>query len=581
MCAPEDVPGFCPDSPQLSAPSAAGRGAGEVGMMRRGTSLQSRRSKASSVSGNGDKDPPLRGSPQAPIRRHTHDPQHHVSRPRSSSANTDSAPCSPAPTTATCDVLLSSGYQSTEESDRIDRLEVSALSQTPLAVSCGADVSYPGAEDGTPDPQRTKQAIAQLQQKILKLTEQIKIEQTARDDNVAEYLKLANNADKQQSSRIKQVFEKKNQKSAQTIQQLQRKLEHYHRKLREVEHNGIPRQPKDVLRDMHQGLKDVGAKVTGFSEGVVDSVKGGLSSFSQATHSAAGAVVSKPREFASLIRNKFGSADNIPSLKDSLDDPTVEEAVAVVGGRSLGHHLQSSPKYGSEDDCSSATSGSAGANSTTGAPGGPPSSKGNTLERSQTSGWDMLLQEVQELRESQAKLEESLESLKTHYQRDYTVIMQALQEERFRCERLEEQLNDLTELHQNEILNLKQELASMEEKIAYQSYERARDIQEALEACQTRISKMELQQQQQQVVQLEGLENATARTLLGKLINVLLALMAVLLVFVSTVANCVVPLMRTRSRSLSTLLLIVLLAFLWRNWDALSGYTHRALQPPG
>lgn len=118
--------------------------------------------------------------------------------------------------------------------------------------------------DSTPDPQRTKQAIAQLQQKILKLTEQIKIEQTARDDNVAEYLKLANNADKQQSARIKQVFEKKNQKSAQTIQQLQRKLEHYHRKLREVEHNGIPRQPKDVLRDMHQGLKDVGAKVCAF-----------------------------------------------------------------------------------------------------------------------------------------------------------------------------------------------------------------------------------------------------------------------------------------------------------------------------
>lgn len=50
----------------------------------------------------------------------------------------------------------------------------------------------------------------------------------------------------------------------------------------------------------------------------------------------------------------------------------------------------------------------------------------------------------------------------------------------FRCERLEEQLNDLTELHQNEILNLKQELASMEEKIAYQSYERARDIQVCL-----------------------------------------------------------------------------------------------------
>lgn len=134
---------------------------------------------------------------------------------------------------------------------------------SPNALPYGAD-GY-DVVDSTPDPQRTKQAIAQLQQKILKLTEQIKIEQTARDDNVAEYLKLANNADKQQSARIKQVFEKKNQKSAQTIQQLQRKLEHYHRKLREVEHNGIPRQPKDVFRDMHQGLKDVGAKVCSFS----------------------------------------------------------------------------------------------------------------------------------------------------------------------------------------------------------------------------------------------------------------------------------------------------------------------------
>nr|XP_051678758.1 transmembrane and coiled-coil domains protein 1-like [Oryctolagus cuniculus] len=121
----------------------------------------------------------------------------------------------------------------------------------------------------------------------------------------------------------------------------------------------------------------------------------------------------------------------------------------------------------------------------------------------------------------------------------------------------------------------------MEEKIAYHSYERARDIQEALEACQTRISKMELQQQQQQqVVQLEGLENATARNLLGKLINILLAVMAVLLVFVSTVANCVVPLMKTRNRTFSTLLLVVFMAFLWKHWDALSSYVERFFSSP-
>lgn len=42
---------------------------------------------------------------------------------------------------------------------------------------------------------------------------------------------------------------------------------------------------------------------------------------------------------------------------------------------------------------------------------------------------------------------------------------------------MEDQFNDLTELHQHETSNLKQELASIEEKVAYQAYERARDIQ--------------------------------------------------------------------------------------------------------
>ncbi|NXR91924.1 TMCC1 protein, partial [Hypocryptadius cinnamomeus] len=528
--------------------------------MKRGTSLHSRWSKG---------DAP-KGSPQI-NRRSAQDIQ--SGRPRSSST-TD------APTNLSVMEIASSIYVGGEEAAAaaIERLEVSSLAQTSSAVASSTDGSINAdSVDGTPDPQRTKVAITHLQQKILKLTEQIKIEQTARDDNVAEYLKLANNADKQQSARIKQVFEKKNQKSAQTILQLQKKLEHYHRKLREIEQNGIPRQPKDVFRDMHQGLKDVGAKVTGFSEGVVDSVKGGLSSFSQATHSAAGAVVSKPREIASLIRNKFGSADNIANLKDSLEEGQEDG----TGGKALGviQNFQSSPKYGSEEDCSSATSGSVGANSTTGGPVGASSSKTNTLDM-QSSGFDAILHEIQEIRETQARLEESFEDLKVRYQRDYTLIMQTLQEERYRCERLEEQLNDLTELHQNEILNLKQELASMEEKIAYQSYERARDIQEALEACQTRISKMELQQQQQQVVQLEGLENATARNLLGKFINILLAVMAVLLVFVSTVANCVVPLMKTRNRTFSTLFIVVFIAFLWKHWDAITGYLERFLSPP-
>ncbi|XP_075893446.1 transmembrane and coiled-coil domains protein 2 [Nelusetta ayraudi] len=458
-----------------------------------------------------------------------------------------------------------------------------AVAAAAAATSSSSGVPAGGAEcAGAGEAQRTRAALEHLQQKILKVTEQIRVEQEARDDNVAEYLKLAHNADKQQASRIKQVFEKKNQKSAQTIAHLHKKLEHYHKKLKEIEQNGPARQPKDVLRDMQQGLKDVGANVragiSGFGGGVVEGVKGGVSAF---THTA---VVSKPREFASLIRNKFGSADNIAHLKDTLEDGVGGHSDDAPTPRALSGSatLVSSPKYGSDDECSSTSGSGAGSNSGGAGGGGGGGERGGLLGPSMGSprldghhhhhhhmhsSWDSLLEGLQEIKAGQAHMEDAIEDMKGQLQSDYSYMTQCLQEERYRYERLEEQLNDLTELHQNEMTNLKQELASMEEKVAYQSYERARDIQEAVESCLTRITKLELQQQQQQVVQLEGVENANARALLGKLINVILALMAVLLVFVSTLANFITPLMKTRARVATTVLLTLLLFVMWKQWD--------------
>ncbi|XP_030921002.1 transmembrane and coiled-coil domains protein 2 [Geospiza fortis] len=435
-------------------------------------------------------------------------------------------------------ILLAEGgavYLLAEDSEGLaDKLQLDKGDVPPLNLPAGAgghgDADGPvclDVPDGTPDPQRTKAAIEHLHQKILKITEQIKIEQEARDDNVAEYLKLANNADKQQASRIKQVFEKKNQKSAQTIAQLHKKLEHYHKKLKEIEQNGPSRQPKDVFRDMHQGLKDVGANV-----------RSSISGFS----------------------------------------------------------------------------------------GGLGSPKSNTLD-SHHNNFDTILEELREIKDSQSHLEDSMEDLKAQLQRDYTYMTQCLQEERYRYERLEEQLNDLTELHQNEMTNLKQELASMEEKVAYQSYERARDIQVGLwegsallcslqpgvrdraglgrrlgqrdpfsQHLQGRFSLCCCHSKRQvakpcpqnqgipgpsasPVVQLEGVENANARALLGKFINVILALMAVLLVFVSTIANFITPLMKTRMRILSTALLVLFLFFLWKHWDSISYLLEHVLLP--
>ncbi|XP_017877901.1 transmembrane and coiled-coil domains protein 2 isoform X1 [Ceratina calcarata] len=425
---------------------------------------------------------------------------------------------------------------------------------------------------------RVSQAIEHIQNKIAKTRELIRIEQTTRDENVNEYLKLAANADKQQLTRIKAVFEKKNQKSAHIISQLQKKLDSYTKKLKNYELNGAPtshRQPREVLRDMGQGLKNVGGNI-----------KVGISGFS-------GTVMSKPREFAHLIKNKFGSADNINTLSlesngstfyvndtpraGNGDNASVEDEKAhhgsatLPGGCSLGStHSAAAMKFPSEEgsECSSVTSESG------------PGSKGqaHACHSSNDAALSLksIFSELQEQRESMERMKDKLEGVKS-LQQEVTYLSHALQEERFRCERLEEQINDLTELHQNEVENLKQTITDMEEKVQYQSEDRLRDIHEMLESCQTKICKMEHQQQQhQQYVTLEGLDNSNARALVVKLINVVLTVLQVVLLLVATGAGIMMPFLRTsctkphcfmcRVRILTTTLVVLGIIFVAKQW---------------
>jgi len=87
-------------------------------------------------------------------------------------------------------------------------------------------------------------------------------------ENVNEYLRLSamddSNVDRQQAHRVKAAFEKRNQKSTQTIAQLQRKLEVYSGRLRELDETGIMypggsrqghRQARTVLKDVGQGIR--------------------------------------------------------------------------------------------------------------------------------------------------------------------------------------------------------------------------------------------------------------------------------------------------------------------------------------
>ncbi|XP_066525089.1 transmembrane and coiled-coil domain protein 3 isoform X2 [Hoplias malabaricus] len=416
------------------------------------------------------------------------------------------------------------------------------------------------------DVARGRCVLDTLHQKVLKVKEQLRIEQAFRDENVAEYLKLINNADKQQSARIKQVFEKKNQKSAQTIAQLQRKLEQYQRKINESysapSSNGNKhthtqaKDTKEASKDSLKECKDTAIRSSG-RHPQLDKVK----TIGPGVSLSPPFFFNKSRGFASLIRNKFGSADNIAHMKSSMEPGVglqAEGAGRVLSGSAT---LASKNKYPSDDECSTGTSVSAESNGHTSAPGATHSEGGP----GETSGrLSEALEEVREVREAQTHLAEDIESLRTQMKRNYGFISQMLQEEKYRCERLEDQLNDLTELHQNETANLKQELASIEEKVAYQAYERARDMQEALEVCQTRISKLELQQQQQQLVQLES---ADAKVLLGKCINIMLAIATVILVCVSTAAKFTAPLLRSRLHVFGTFVCVCILALGWSHWE--------------
>ncbi|XP_037081545.1 transmembrane and coiled-coil domains protein 2-like [Pollicipes pollicipes] len=282
-----------------------------------------------------------------------------------------------------------------------------------------------------------------------------------------------------------------------------------------------------------------------------------------------GTVMSKPREIAHLLKNRFGSADNITALTNDSSEGTPTRShhgsstlppgipsSAVSGNTSVG---QLRSDEGS--DLSSAAS--------------EPGALATTSPRHQASVSSAGASELLERKEECDRLRDDVDTIKATLQQEITLLSQALQEERFRYDRLEQQMNDFIELHQNEVENLRQHMHDMEEKVQYQSEERVRDIHEMMDKCNTRISRMEHQQvEHQQLVNLEVIGNSQARALVVKLVNIVLTVLQVVLLIVATLANITMPFLRTRVRTLSTLLLIVVIVFVVRQWADFSDLFH-------
>uniref|UniRef100_A0A914W5C1 Transmembrane protein n=1 Tax=Plectus sambesii TaxID=2011161 RepID=A0A914W5C1_9BILA len=87
---------------------------------------------------------------------------------------------------------------------------------------------------------------------------------------------------------------------------------------------------------LFRGIKDTISSTTG---GVFEGIRGGLTGLSAVSQNAAGSVISVPRDLASRLKNKFGSADNIPAAMLQLEQKMASEVLGGVAGPSLVHSI--------------------------------------------------------------------------------------------------------------------------------------------------------------------------------------------------------------------------------------------------
>lgn len=386
----------------------------------------------------------------------------------------------------------------------------------------------------TPDPVLTQKAIERTQSKIENVKKEIHLEQVSKEENVNEFLKLCNNADRQQQSRMKQFFEKKNQKSAQNIAQLQKKLEEYQKKLKELETFGVPQKPSQKVRDRVQGLRSVG-----------------------------GNIISKPKELAHRLRHKFGSADNLNALgkessKVANTNPHGSSSLPRDNPGTRATTLYASEHQSSfEDDevgpmsrnRSTVASEKSYATSES-IPPGMVAPQMVMYGRNSSTEWKSVMQELSMHKEEVEKLREDMEEVKLQLKQEIETLKDKLREERERCERLEDQLNDLTELHQHEVESIKTGVKDMEEKVQYQSEERLMDIKEHLQGLETKLNSLEHQHAQQQYINLDGLNNSESRAIFMKLLTVVLNFIHLGLWLVGTCLHLAKPFCRSKGRML-------------------------------
>ncbi|XP_008157482.2 testis-specific protein TEX28 isoform X2 [Eptesicus fuscus] len=191
-------------------------------------------------------------------------------------------------------------------------------------------------------------------------------------------------------------------------------------------------------------------------------------------------------------------------------------------------------------------------------------------ETSSESKANLLLQKVkEELKEAQKVhlgLQVSYQGLKEMYFTDLQLLLECLQEEKCRQALMAELVNEHLQRHLDEIYCLKQNLAYTEEKMAYLSYEKAKEIWDVMETFQCRISKLETLQQVTQVKMTANFRHCPQK-LVFRFLNLLLMLATIFLVFFSTGCAFPLTLFKSRLRTCTVMVLIGVGALAWQKWQ--------------
>ncbi|XP_036271715.1 testis-specific protein TEX28 [Pipistrellus kuhlii] len=203
----------------------------------------------------------------------------------------------------------------------------------------------------------------------------------------------------------------------------------------------------------------------------------------------------------------------------------------------------------------------------------PASQQERSPARLPESKANLLLQKVkEELKEAQKVhlgLQMSYQSLKEMYLTDLQMSLECLQEEKCRQSLMAELVNEHLQQHLDEIYCLKQSLSYAEEKMAYLSYEKAKEIWEVMETFQCRISKLETLQQVTQAKMTENLRQCP-RKFVFRFLNLLLMLATIFLVFFSTGCAFPLTLLKSRLRMCTVIVLVGVGILAWQNWHAIS-----------